>query len=103
MIKSHRSIIPYSAAAIIVILISVFAAFLTPFDPYAQNLDKALMPPNVENLLGTDRYGRDLLSRIIMGSQTTVLGALSVILRFLSSALLWEARRDLKAANWILS
>ncbi|MBR3623546.1 MAG: ABC transporter permease [Selenomonadaceae bacterium] len=79
MIKSHRSIIPYSAAAIIVILISVFAAFLTPFDPYAQNLDKALMPPNVENLLGTDRYGRDLLSRIIMGSQTTVLGALSVI------------------------
>ena len=59
---------------------AIFAEFLTPFDPYEQNLEKALTPPNSVNLLGTDRYGRDVLSRVIMGSQTTLCAALLLLL-----------------------
>ena len=61
------------------ILIAVFAEFLTPHDPYAQNLSNALTPPNSENLLGTDRYGRDVLSRVIVGSQTTLCASLLLL------------------------
>ena len=59
---------------------AVFAEFLTPLDPYAQDLEGALTPPNSVNLLGTDRYGRDVLSRVIMGSQTTLCASLLLLL-----------------------
>ena len=56
----------------VVIFIALFANFLTPQDPYLQNLEGALAPPNSQNFLGTDRYGRDIFSRVIVGSQTTL-------------------------------
>lgn len=61
------------------LLVAVFAPFLTPFDPYAQNLSQALQTPNSVHLLGTDQYGRDLLSRVIMGAQTTILSSLALV------------------------
>ena len=74
----------YFAAAGALILIAVFADFLTPYDPYVQDLEGALTPPNTTNLLGTDRYGRDVLSRVIMGSQTTLCASL-ILLAVISS------------------
>ena len=62
--KFHRSLFPYLAAVILLLLIAIFSPWLTPQDPYAQDLAQALMPPSADHLLGTDRYGRDILSRI---------------------------------------
>lgn len=56
----------------VIIFIALFANFLTPQDPYLQNLEGALAPPSSQNFLGTDRYGRDIFSRVIVGSQTTL-------------------------------
>lgn len=64
---------------VLLLLIAVFAPFIVPFDPYAQNLSNALKPPNGIHLLGTDQYGRDLLSRVIMGAQTTILSSLALV------------------------
>jgi len=77
--KNFRSLAPYVTAAGILIFVAVFANFLTPFDPYAQDLEGALVPPNAQNLLGTDRYGRDVLSRVIVGSQTTLCASLLLL------------------------
>ena len=77
--KSFRSLTPYVTAAGLIIFVAVFANFLTPFDPYAQDLSNALTPPNSQNLLGTDRYGRDVLSRVIVGSQTTLCASLLLL------------------------
>ena len=74
-----NKLFPYLAAAGILILVAVFADFLTPQDPYLQNLEGALAPPSSQNLLGTDRYGRDILSRVIVGSQTTLFAALLLL------------------------
>ena len=74
-----KKLIPYLAAAGTLIFIAVFAEFLTPYDPYVQNLSNALTPPNSTNLLGTDRYGRDVLSRVIVGSQTTLCASLLLL------------------------
>lgn len=74
-----KNLAPYLAAAGLLIFVAVFAEFLTPFDPYAQDLEGALTPPNSTNLLGTDRYGRDVLSRVIVGSQTTLCASLLLL------------------------
>lgn len=76
----NRKLLPYLILAGSLIFVAIFAEFLTPFDPYLQDLEGALSPPNSVNLLGTDRYGRDVLSRVIMGSQTTLCAALLLLL-----------------------
>lgn len=62
-----------------VLSIAAFAPWIVPYDPYAQDLAAALQPPGGEHLLGTDRYGRDMLSRVIMGSRTTIFSALLLV------------------------
>lgn len=68
------------ALSALLLLIAIFAAKITPFEPYAQNLMLALKAPDDIHLLGTDRYGRDLLSRVIMGAQSTVLTSVLLVL-----------------------
>ncbi len=56
----------------IVCTCAVFAPILAPQDPFSQNLSKILHPPSIHNLLGTDFYGRDLLSRLIYGTRISL-------------------------------
>jgi ABC-type dipeptide/oligopeptide/nickel transport system permease subunit len=66
---------------IIFILIAVFAPFIVPHDPYLVDLDKQFLKPSMENWLGTDMYGRDVLSRIIYGSRISlVIGLVPTII-----------------------
>lgn len=63
------------------ILMAVFAPYLAPHDPITQELARRLLPPLTPgNLLGTDDFGRDILSRIIWGSRITLYIVLLVIL-----------------------
>lgn len=64
----------------LVLFTAVFAEYIVPYDPYAQDLSNALQPPGGKHLLGTDRYGRDMLSRVIMGGQTTIFSSLLLVL-----------------------
>ncbi|MCI6232643.1 MAG: ABC transporter permease [Selenomonas sp.] len=74
-----KGLLPYLIAAGVLLLVAVFAPLLTPMDPYAQDLSVALAPPDAVHLLGTDRYGRDLLSRVIAGAQTTLCASLLLL------------------------
>lgn len=65
--------------ATLVLLVALFAAFIVPYDPYAQNLPAALQEPNSQHWAGTDRYGRDLFSRIIMGAQSSLFATLVLV------------------------
>ena len=58
-------LIVFGTLAVLLILFSVFSEQLTPYDPYLQDLINAKAPPSAEHLLGTDRYGRDMLSRVM--------------------------------------
>lgn len=79
--KDHtrQKMIFFGALVLGVVLTAAFAPYLTPYDPYAQDLSAALQPPGPGHLLGTDRYGRDMLSRVIMGSRTTIFSALLLV------------------------
>lgn len=60
---------------VLISLVALFAPLLAPHDPYAQDLRAVLQPPSAEFLLGTDELGRDVLSRLIMGSRVSLLAA----------------------------
>jgi peptide/nickel transport system permease protein len=63
-----------------IILSCVFAPFLTRYPPGAQDLSASLAPPSPEHILGADRMGRDLLTRLLYGGRVTLLSALAVVL-----------------------
>jgi peptide/nickel transport system permease protein len=56
----------------VLIATAVTAAFWTPFDPLKVNLRARLQPPSALYWLGTDEFGRDVLSRIMAGAATSV-------------------------------
>jgi peptide/nickel transport system permease protein len=47
------------------VIIAIFAPWLAPQDPNWQNAADRLLPPGAHHWLGTDSYGRDMLSRLI--------------------------------------
>jgi peptide/nickel transport system permease protein len=57
----------------ILLVAAALAPLIAPHDPFAQDLSRRLLPPGTPgNLLGTDDFGRDILSRIIHGSRITL-------------------------------
>lgn len=69
----------FGVLALLLILCSFFSEYLTPYDPYLQNLDIAKQPPTRAHPLGTDRYGRDMLSRVIAGSRASIFSTLLLV------------------------
>ncbi|UOM37163.1 ABC transporter permease [Acuticoccus sp. I52.16.1] len=68
---------PFVAIFFAFVVVAVFAPWLAPYNPNAQNLMGRLKPPGVEArnffyLLGSDELGRDLLSRIIFGARISL-------------------------------
>lgn len=64
----------------LLLLTAVFAKYLCPYDPYGQNLMMAQKPPSPAHPMGTDRYGRDLLSRVIAGSTVSIFSTLVLVM-----------------------
>lgn len=63
----------------VLLLIALFGQYIVPHDPYAQDLSNALSSPSKEFIFGTDRYGRCLFSRVVVGSKTTMFSALGLV------------------------
>ena len=66
--------------AALILIVSLFSAQLAPYDPYVTDPQLILKAPSAEHLLGTDNYGRDILSRILVGAKTSIFAALFIIL-----------------------
>jgi len=65
----------------IYIFVAIFAPLISPMDPLKQNLSDKRIPPNKTHLLGTDQFGRDILSRILYGTQYALLvSSMSILL-----------------------
>jgi peptide/nickel transport system permease protein len=74
------------AVVALVVICAVFAPLIAPHDPVQQHLELKLLPPfwmngaNPAYRLGTDHLGRDILSRLIYGSQVSLLVGLTAVL-----------------------
>ncbi|MGP5165105.1 ABC transporter permease [Arthrobacter rhombi] len=71
------------------ILLAVLAPVLTPYDPIQQNLTQALQPPGSSHWLGTDKLGRDVLSRLLHAARVDLrIGFLAVLIPFVVGSIL---------------
>jgi peptide/nickel transport system permease protein len=57
---------------VVIVLAAVFAPLLAPSDPLATDLAQQALPPGAHHLLGTDKLGRDIFSRIVYGARTSI-------------------------------
>jgi peptide/nickel transport system permease protein len=65
------------ALVVIIAVTGIFAEELAPFNPTANDFGAMTEAPSVTHWLGTDQFGRDLLSRIIFGARTALIVGLS--------------------------
>lgn len=71
----------YGGLAILILLVTaaLLAPVLAPHDPVRQNLDKDLLTYSTQNPLGTDKLGRDILSRILYGGRISLLVGVTTV------------------------
>jgi len=62
-----------AAIVLVMLVVAVTASVLAPYDPVTVDFAAMLSAPNAKHWLGTDAFGRDVLSRLIFGSQTALL------------------------------
>src|SRR5438067_2289570 len=72
LLLRQRLAVPALAVLLLVVLSAVFANLVAPYDPERQDYSHVMEGPSRTHLLGTDDIGRDVLSRIIYGSRTSV-------------------------------
>src|SRR5262249_55477115 len=70
----NRLALTLAGLAVLIALADSIARGRLPFlaDPLAQNLQATLLPPSSAHLMGTDEYGRDILSRVVAGAGISV-------------------------------
>ena len=81
-VKKNRiwiKLIVFAGLAAALLLITIFAKYICPYDPYAQDLMQAMQPPSAAHLMGTDTYGRDMLSRVLIGAQTSISSTFALV------------------------
>ena len=81
-VKKNRirmKLIVFAGLAAALLLITIFAKYICPYDLYAQDLTQAMQPPSAAHLMGTDTYGRDMLSRVLIGAQTSISSTFALV------------------------
>ncbi len=63
----------------IFVFIALAAPLLAPYDAYDMNMLNRLKPPSVDHLMGTDDFGRDLLTRIMFGARISLVVSLGTV------------------------
>ena len=77
--KKDRLALLGSAILSMLIFTAFFAPHIAPYDPFELNLAERLFPPCIRHIMGTDSLGRDIFSRIIFGTRTSLMIALAVV------------------------
>src|SRR5690554_6161687 len=76
----NRMAIAGLAIVVLLALAAVFAPVLAPVPPDLQNLRSRLQPPSLTHPLGTDEFGRSVLSRVLYGARVSLLTGLIPVL-----------------------
>ncbi len=77
--RSRASTLIGLGVLVLAVLIAILAPWISPYSPNEQNLDAILLPIGPEHLLGTDDLGRDVMSRMLVGTQVSLLASLLAV------------------------
>lgn len=87
-LRSHPSLIAGLAIFLFVVLMAIAGPYLMPYQPLKTDPESILQAPTAEHLMGTDNFGRDILTRIVYGARLDLLIAFSVVAIALGSGVL---------------
>lgn len=73
----NRLVMAGLVMSVLIVLIAIFAPVIAPYNPIANNVRAALQRPSAYYYFGTDRFGRDIFSRVVYASRTSLLVALT--------------------------
>ncbi len=62
-----------------ILIMSIISFFWTPYDYNSMNSDNRFLPPSIHHILGTDNFGRDVFSRIMVGGRNSLFVAAAVV------------------------
>lgn len=78
--RRHRPALVGLGILLTFLVLTIIAPWVTPYDPTAQKLTEALIPPSPAHPLGTDHLGRDILARILYGTRYSLVIAILAVL-----------------------
>ena len=64
---------------VLLLIICIIAPYIAPYDPNAQDLSISLSAPSSEHIFGTDKFGRDVFSRVLCGGAPSVFGSVIIV------------------------
>jgi ABC-type dipeptide/oligopeptide/nickel transport system permease subunit len=79
----------WGGVALVIIAIAIVAPLIAPHDPLKADFRRMTKPPDAHHYFGTDQIGRDNLSRVIYGSRSSLLVAISAVLLGTTTGSLW--------------
>ncbi|MDY5480952.1 MAG: nickel transporter permease [Veillonella caviae] len=83
-IQKHKLFMIYSVLMLIIVFIAVFAPWLAPGDAFNSDMTKVLQAPSALHWFGTDKLGRDVLSRVIYGTQLSLFMGVTIVVVMVS-------------------
>ena len=88
-LRRSAVVVAGAVGAALIVLVALFANAIAPYPPDEQNFDLVEARPGAKALFGTDRFGRDVLSRVIHGARISLyVAALSISVSMLAGGLL---------------
>ena len=80
-LRRHPLVVVGATIVIALVVISILAPVIAPYDPIEQDLYARLQAPSMHNPMGTDEFGRDILSRVIYGSRISMrIGLICIVI-----------------------
>jgi peptide/nickel transport system permease protein len=71
-LRKNRLAVVALVVLVLLILTAAFGSFVTPYEYDAQDSTNSYAPPNRDHLLGTDKFGRDMFSRLVVGARQSI-------------------------------
>ena len=71
--RQHRSFMVGAVLSLLLVFTATLSLVWTPWSPYEMDLPHKLLPPSVAHWLGTDVYGRDVASLLLVGARSSIL------------------------------
>lgn len=98
--KQNKTALVGLVLLILILSAALFAHLLAPYDVRVQNVKERYQKPSVHNFMGTDEYGRDVLSRVLIGSRVSLFVGISSIFTAMIIGVLLGAYSGFKG-GWI--
>lgn len=78
-IRNHKLALSGATAIGILVLVAIFSPWIAPYDSLDQNLLERLRPPSLKHWMGTDDLGRDVFSRLLLGTRISLMVGLVAV------------------------